>query len=110
MALEAFSQSRGCPLTLEDRVRIDEAVRKAAYRIIEGKGATCYGIGAGLASRVNIAGRGLVRNVGAGKGWLGHHGAKQEQCCDQQGEEFVHSFVCYLITPLQPSSGAPDYG
>jgi len=49
MALEAFSQSRGCPLTPEDRVRIDEAVRKAAYRIIEGKGATCYGIGAGLA-------------------------------------------------------------
>jgi len=21
-----------------------------------------------------------------------------------------YSFVCYLITPLQPSSGAPDYG
>ena len=49
LALEAFSQVRGRPLTPEDRARIDEAVRKAAYRIIEGKGATCYGIGAGLA-------------------------------------------------------------
>ena len=24
--------------------------------------------------------------------------------------EIRDSFVCYLITPLQPSSGAPDYG
>jgi L-lactate dehydrogenase len=30
------------------RARIDEGVRRAAYRIIEGKGATHYGIGAGL--------------------------------------------------------------
>ncbi|MDT7918994.1 MAG: hypothetical protein RQ868_00210 [Meiothermus sp.] len=49
MALEAFSQARGCPLTPGNRARIDEAVRKAACRIIEGKGATYYGIGAGLA-------------------------------------------------------------
>jgi L-lactate dehydrogenase len=29
-------------------VRIDEGVRRAAYQIIEGKGATWYGIGGGL--------------------------------------------------------------
>jgi len=31
------------------REQIDEGVRRAAYRIIEGKGATYFGIGAGLA-------------------------------------------------------------
>ena len=30
-------------------MRIDDGVRRAAYRIIEGEGATYYGIGAGLA-------------------------------------------------------------
>jgi L-lactate dehydrogenase len=34
------------------RSRIDDGVRRAAYRIIEGKGATYYGIGAGLAKIV----------------------------------------------------------
>ena len=33
---------------------IDDGVRHAAYRIIEGKGATYYGIGAGLAQIVKI--------------------------------------------------------
>ena len=38
----------------DDRVKsqIDEGVRRAAYRIIEGKGTTYYGIGAGLAKIV----------------------------------------------------------
>ncbi len=49
VGLEAFAQARGRSLTPEDRLRIDEGVRRAAYRIIEGKGATYYGIGAGLA-------------------------------------------------------------
>ena len=39
----------GAPLTDTVRARIDEGVRRAAYRIIAGKGATNYGIGAGLA-------------------------------------------------------------
>jgi L-lactate dehydrogenase len=39
----------GVPVTAEVRARIDERVRRAAYTIIEGKGATYYGIGAGLA-------------------------------------------------------------
>jgi len=44
----------GQPLTEEARSRIDEGVRRAAYRIIEGKGATYHGIGAGIAQRVQI--------------------------------------------------------
>lgn len=37
------------PITEAVRAEIDDGVRNAAYRIIEGKGATYYGIGAGLA-------------------------------------------------------------
>lgn len=47
-----FAEARGRALSPEDRARIDEGVRRAAYRIIEGKGATYYGIGAGLARLV----------------------------------------------------------
>jgi L-lactate dehydrogenase len=49
MALEDFCARRG--VVLDDRVRaeIDDSVRRAAYYIIEGKGATFYGIGAALA-------------------------------------------------------------
>jgi L-lactate dehydrogenase len=46
--LTEFAEQIGKPVTQEVRARIDEGVRRAAYRIIEGKGATCYGIGAGL--------------------------------------------------------------
>ena len=44
-----FAQQSGRPITEEVKARIDEGVRRAAYRIIEGKGATYHGIGAGLA-------------------------------------------------------------
>ncbi len=44
-----FAQTMGRPITEEVKRRIDEGVRFAAYRIIEGKGATYYGIGAALA-------------------------------------------------------------
>lgn len=37
-----------CPITPEIKALIDDKVRNAAYRIIEGKGATCYGIAGGL--------------------------------------------------------------
>lgn len=47
--LAGFADQMGTPLTADVRARIDDAVRRAAYRIIEGKGATWYGIGAGLA-------------------------------------------------------------
>ncbi len=49
VALESFAAQVGSPLTDEVRARIDHGVRRAAYTIIEGKGATWYGIGAGLA-------------------------------------------------------------
>ena len=39
----------GRTLDAADRARIDGGVRRAGYRIIAGKGATWYGIGAGLA-------------------------------------------------------------
>lgn len=44
-----FASQVDAPITDEVRARIDDGVRRAAYRIIEGKGATWYGIGAGLA-------------------------------------------------------------
>lgn len=49
LPLEDFGAQSGCPLTTVARQQIDEGVRRAAYRIIEGKGATYFGIGAGLA-------------------------------------------------------------
>ncbi|PKU22218.1 L-lactate dehydrogenase [Telmatospirillum siberiense] len=36
------------PIDTEARARIEDAVRRAAYRIIDGKGATWFGIGSGL--------------------------------------------------------------
>ncbi len=56
--LTAFAAQVGAPLTANIRARIDEGVRRAAYTIIEGKGATWYGIGAGLARIV----RAVVRD------------------------------------------------
>ena len=44
-----FSQQIGRPITEDAKARIDDGVRRAAYRIIESKGATYYGIGAGIA-------------------------------------------------------------
>jgi len=44
-----FAKQINRPITEEVRKQIDDGVRFAAYRIIEGKGATYFGIGAGLA-------------------------------------------------------------
>jgi L-lactate dehydrogenase len=49
VSLVDFARQVGCEVSSETRRRIDDGVRHAAYRIIEGKGATYYGIGAGLA-------------------------------------------------------------
>ena len=49
LSLVDFARQLGVQVSREDRMRIDNGVRRAAYRIIEGKGATYYGIGAGLA-------------------------------------------------------------
>lgn len=47
--LAAIAARRQRPLDAEAQARIDDGVRRAAYRIIAGKGATAFGIGAGLA-------------------------------------------------------------
>jgi L-lactate dehydrogenase len=55
--LTSFAAQVGSALTADVRARIDKGVRNAAYTIIEGKGATWYGIGGGLARIVGaIAG------------------------------------------------------
>jgi len=51
--LADFAGQAGRELTDEAVSRIDDGVRRAAYRIIEGKGATYYGIGAGIAKIVS---------------------------------------------------------
>jgi L-lactate dehydrogenase len=51
--LTSFAAQVGAALTADVRAQIDTGVRRAAYTIIEGKGATWYGIGAGLARIVN---------------------------------------------------------
>lgn len=49
MSLADFSTLRNVPFNDEMRQTIDRKVRRAAYTIIEGKGATYYGIGSALA-------------------------------------------------------------
>ncbi len=47
--LEDYAQARGIELSANLMQEVDDGVRRAAYRIIEGKGSTYYGIGAALA-------------------------------------------------------------
>jgi L-lactate dehydrogenase len=54
MPLERICRLRGVNLDEHTRGQIDQQVRKAAYRIIEGKGATYYGIGAAVAHIVDM--------------------------------------------------------
>jgi L-lactate dehydrogenase len=49
MPLESFAKLRAIDLSEAVRQEIDGQVRRAAYTIIEGKGATYYGIGSALA-------------------------------------------------------------
>jgi L-lactate dehydrogenase len=60
VAIAAFAAQVGAPVTEAVRAEIDQGVRRAAYRIIEGKGATWHGIGAGLAR--------IVRAIAADEG------------------------------------------
>lgn len=55
--LSSFAAQVGSPLTEEVRAQIDDGVRNAAYKIINGKGSTYYGIGAGLARIVKAIAR-----------------------------------------------------
>ena len=52
IALATFAEQTSRPITLAARAAIDVGVRRAAYTIIEGKGSTYYGIGAGLSRLV----------------------------------------------------------
>jgi L-lactate dehydrogenase len=52
--LEEFCTGREISICPDDYAEIDEKVRKAAYRIIEGKGATYYGIGSAIARIVEV--------------------------------------------------------
>ena len=53
--VSSFAEQIGRPITAEKRKEITDAVRNAAYTIIQGKGATYYGIGAGLARIAEVA-------------------------------------------------------
>jgi L-lactate dehydrogenase len=52
--LEEFCTGREMSICPEDYIEIDEKVRRAAYRIIEGKGATYYGVGSAIARIVEV--------------------------------------------------------
>ncbi len=52
--LNEFCFETGHEVTDEVKAQIDDQVRNAAYRIIDGKGATYYGIGSALAQIVDV--------------------------------------------------------
>jgi len=54
LSVDEFVKVRGTPLPEAERQRIDENVRRAAYHIIAGKGATYYGIGSAVAHIVDV--------------------------------------------------------
>lgn len=54
--IQSFAAQVGAPITDAVRAAIDSETRNVAYRIVEGKGSTYYGIGAGLARIVQAIG------------------------------------------------------
>jgi L-lactate dehydrogenase len=56
ITVDKLARQIGRPLDDEVKARIDRGVRRAAYRIIEGKGATWYGIAGGLARIIQSIG------------------------------------------------------
>ena len=54
VSLDEFCRLQSCELTDAIRQDVDTRVRRAAYQIIEGKGATYYGIGSALARIINV--------------------------------------------------------
>ena len=54
MSLDAFARLRGITLSDSIRDKADRTIRRAAYTIIGGKGATYYGIGSALARIVDV--------------------------------------------------------
>jgi L-lactate dehydrogenase len=56
IGVEDLARQLGRPFDAASRARVDQGVRRAAYRIIEGKGATWYGIAGGLVRIVQSVG------------------------------------------------------
>lgn len=54
VGIDEFTAQRGIAFGEAERARIDEGVRNAAYRIIEGKGATYYGVASALAAMTSV--------------------------------------------------------
>jgi L-lactate dehydrogenase len=54
LSLSEFAKVQGTALTQAQCLQIDENVRRAAYQIIVGKGATYYGIGSAVARIVDV--------------------------------------------------------
>ena len=54
LKLDEFARVHGKPITNTKRREIDSNVRRAAYHIIAGKGATYYGIGSAVARIVDV--------------------------------------------------------
>lgn len=54
LSIEEMTKISSHPLTAAKRKEIDENVRRAAYHIIAGKGATYYGIGSAVARIVSV--------------------------------------------------------
>ena len=54
LSTDEFARIRGASLDAAERQRIDENVRRAAYHIIAGKGATYFGIGSAVARLVDV--------------------------------------------------------
>jgi L-lactate dehydrogenase len=54
MELDAFCDRQDICLTDDDRAEIDDATRNAAAQIIDGKGATYYGIGSAVAKIADV--------------------------------------------------------
>ncbi len=52
--LTEFCTGRGAVYKADDKEHIDHRVRNAAYEIIDGKGATYYGIGSALAKLIDV--------------------------------------------------------
>jgi L-lactate dehydrogenase len=57
VTVEQYAEQIGRPLDAQAKARIDDGTRRAAYRIIAGKGATWYGIAGGLVRICRAIGR-----------------------------------------------------
>jgi L-lactate dehydrogenase len=71
--LEEFTEAMGRSWTAEDRRTTEDEVVNAAYRIIQGKGATYYGVAAAIARAVEVVARDR-RSILTVTAWSEAHG------------------------------------